>query len=310
MNSQKIKSIILLLVSIISLNSCAGIFRNKDDNENAFMGLGFGAQNKKFDLPVGATVQKDLAYGVEREQTLDIYLPKKELIKINSPIIIMVHGGAWMFGDKANHPVVANKINRWLKKGVVFVSINYRMSRSPNPLDQVDDVEAAVAFIIANASKYGADPKKIILMGHSAGAHLISLMNSHSKFSKNYPNNHWLGIISLDSAAFDLVEIMEQKHYRFYDRVFGNDKNFWDSTSPLHQLKEKISPTLLVCSTKRSDSCPQAEAFAKKANLTGSLSQVLKVPLSHGEVNLNLGLEENYTQEVEKFMKGLGVNID
>lgn len=300
------KSIPLLLLCLFSLNCCAGIFRNKDDNENAFMGLGLGAQNKNYELPSGSSVLKDQAYGNKSEQKLDLYIPSKKFLKPNAPILVMVHGGAWMFGDKAHHPVVANKINHWLKKGFLFASINYQMSRSPNPLDQVEDIEAAIAYISANAQKYGADPKKIILMGHSAGAHLISLINSNSMFSKNYPHNNWLGVISLDSAAFDLVEIMERKHYRFYDRVFGSDKKFWESTSPIYQLNQKISPTFLICSTKRSDSCPQAEAFSKKAISLGSISQVLKVPLSHVDVNLNLGLENDYTEAVDRFIKSLG----
>lgn len=283
--------------------SQAEFSRNRGDGEKSFFDFDVKDFKKPMALPEGATVLKDLPFGKEKQQKLDIYLPNKEILQKNAPIIIMVHGGAWMMGNKSNAAVVNNKVDRWLKKGILFVSTNYRISRKPNPLDQVDDIEMAFQYMVNNATKYGGDPTKIVLMGHSAGAHLVSLFST----SGDYAKNKWLGTIALDSAAFDLIEIMDRKHYRFYDRVFGSDRDFWKKTSPIHQLSGKINPMLLVCSSKRFDSCPQAEIFTEKAKGLGAEVSVLPVDLNHGQVNVNLGLDGKYTEDVEIFMKKIGV---
>lgn len=300
---SKSSFIFAVIFMILSLSSCAGLFRNSDDGENSFMEIGFREQKKAINIPEGTNVLKDITYGSSDQQKLDIYIPKKEWLQNKAPIIFMVHGGAWMVGDKKYHPVVANKIDRWLKKGIIFVSVNYRMSFSPDPLIQVEDVNNALKYIIANATKYGGDSDKIIVMGHSAGAHLVSLLTSNEKFS----NEKWLGTISLDSAAFDLVDLMGQKHYRFYDRVFGKNKTTWIENSPTLQLTKKIKPMFIICSTKRSDSCPQANAFSKKAIELNSKITVYPIDLKHSEVNSNLGLESKYTTDVENFMKEVGI---
>lgn len=296
-----------IMVSIFSNESHARLFRNNKNTENQF--ISFENQNKSVVLPPGAELLKDLSYGADSAQKLDIYLPPKTMLLQNAPIILMVHGGAWMLGDKANYPVVQNKINRWLKKGIIFVSVNYRMSFSPNPLQQVDDIDSALNYIVTNGKKYGGDPNKIILMGHSAGAHLISLLTSNESYLKKNPHFKWLGSISLDSAAFDLVEIMKTEHHRFYDRVFGSDTNFWKSNSPLHQIDKKIVPMLIVCSKQRSDSCNQAEVFMKKAISLGSSITLLPVDLTHSEINLNIGLDGKYNDDIEHFLKQVGVTI-
>ncbi|MBV5334560.1 MAG: carboxylesterase family protein, partial [Sulfuricurvum sp.] len=66
----------------------------------------------------------DISYGGDKKQRLDVYLPQNPK---NAPIIVMVHGGAWKMGDKKSENVVHNKMNRWVSKGIIFVSLNYRL---------------------------------------------------------------------------------------------------------------------------------------------------------------------------------------
>ena len=86
-------------------------------------------------------------------QKLDVYIPEGAK---SAPILLMVHGGAWMLGDKGNSGVVANKVRHWLPRGYIVVSPNYRMSRPPSPLDQTEDVGRALAFVQANAASGAA----------------------------------------------------------------------------------------------------------------------------------------------------------
>src|SRR5205085_10088379 len=75
-------------------------------------------------LPPAARVERDVAYGDDPAQRLDAYLPAKAE---KAPILLMVHGGGWMLGDKGNRAVVQNKVAHWLPRGYVVASANYRM---------------------------------------------------------------------------------------------------------------------------------------------------------------------------------------
>lgn len=255
-------------------------------------------------LPAGARVERDLSYGTDSQQRLDVYIPAQAK---DAPILFMVHGGAWIIGDKGASGFVANKVARWLPKGYILVSSNYRMSRQPNPLDQADDVARALAFVQAKASSWGGDPTHVLLLGHSAGAHLVSLLAADSRIVTANGGAAWLGTIVLDSAAFDLVEIMQGKHHRIYDRAFGKDRSFWTEASPFHRLTTAPAPILVVCSTRRDDACPQAQPFASKAIKLGGRVVILPVDMKHGEINKELGLPSDYTNTVESFMRSLGL---
>ena len=102
----------------------------------------------------------------------------------------------------------------------------------PSPLEQADDIARALAFVQAKAPSWGGDPTKVLLLGHLAGAHLVSLLTADPRIVTNQGGTPWLGTIVLDSAAFDLVEIMQGKHYGFCDRAFGKDRTFWTEMSP------------------------------------------------------------------------------
>ena len=255
-------------------------------------------------LPPDARLERDLSYGDDPQQRLDVYLPAQAKA---APIILMVHGGAWMIGDKGASAFVSNKIARWLPKGYILVSSNYRMSRQPNPLDQADDIARALAFVQTKAPSWGGDPTRVLLLGHSAGAHLVSLLAADPRIVTSKGGTAWLGTIVLDSAAYDLVEIMQSKHKGFYDRVFGKDQAFWTKASPYHRLTAAPAPMFLVCSSHSNGSCPQARTFSAKAIELGGRVVGLPVDMKHGELNKELGLPSDYTATIEGFMRTLGL---
>jgi hypothetical protein len=117
--------------------------------------------------------------------------------------------------------------------------------------------------------------------------------------------NPWLGTVSLDSAALDVVARMQAPHEAFWNRAFGNDPHYWRSASPIYRLTARPKPILLVCSSLRPNSCEQSNSFAKAANAVNGQVSVLPVKLRHGEINSNLGLPGKYTDDVESFIKTL-----
>jgi arylformamidase len=246
---------------------------------------------------------KDVAYGSDPSQTLDVYVPTTAVR--GAPAIFMVHGGAWAIGDKASSQVVRHKAARWLPRGLLFISVNYRMLPKADPLEQARDVARALAFAQQHAASWGGDAGRFVLMGHSAGAHLVSLLAANPDLAREQGAKPWLGTVSLDSAAFDVPAIMKARHARLYDRAFGQDPDFWAASSPLHQLKQAQAPLLAVCSSRRDDACPQAQGFADKAKALGMRVTVLPQDRSHAEINNELGEPGAYTEAVEDFLRSL-----
>ena len=252
-------------------------------------------------------ILKDIPYGKDIRNTMDVYLPSQAK---NSPIIFMVHGGAWWTGDKAYKSVVENKVSRWVARGFIFISANYRLLPKADPLQQASDVARALAVAQNNAHHWGGDASKFVLMGHSAGSHLVAVLSASPSIALDLGARPWLGTVLIDSGALDVVKIMERKHFHLYDNAFGSDVAYWKSVSPFHLLKTAQSPFLAICSTKRkNDSCSQATEFVKKASSLGMRANVLKVNMSHRDTNIQLGKNLDYTEAVELFLATLDKSI-
>ena len=117
-----------------------------------------------------------MASRAQEPEAADVYLPAKPLDA--APVILVVHGGGWANGNKDNPGLVDGKAGRWLPEGRVLVSTNYRMRPDTAPLDQARDVARALAQVQRLAPEWGADPSRVVLMGHSAGAHLAALVGA------------------------------------------------------------------------------------------------------------------------------------
>ncbi|MFZ6771649.1 alpha/beta hydrolase [Undibacterium sp. SXout7W] len=263
-------------------------------------------------LPAGSRVLRDLHYGNDPRQTMDVYLPPATSEPGNKalPVIMMVHGGAWRTGSKNAAHVVQNKLARWLPKGFIFISVNYRMLPDTLPLQQAADVAVALADIQQKAASWGADSTKVILMGHSAGAHLVALLASSPSLLSAHGVVPWLGTVALDSAAYDIDKVMSARHYRFYDQAFGRDPQVWRAASPFWQLTQAGSPVMAVCSSTRPDHpCLQAQAYVSKAQGLGMRAVLLPQAMSHADINHQLGLDNDYTHAVENFMGTLDASV-
>jgi arylformamidase len=264
-------------------------------------------KGKNVSLPQNIQVTRDVAYGQNPKQHLDIYAPANPK---HSPIIVMVHGGAWKIGDKTMGKVFLNKVNRWGNQNFIFISINYPMLPEYMAYEQAESVATAIAYVQKNATQWGGNPDNLILMGHSAGAHIVSLLSSNPQLVTNAGGSPWLGTVSLDSAAMDVPKIMSSRHLSFYDEAFGTDPSIWQKASPYHQLTQQARPLLAVCSTQRADKpCTQADNYAAQAKRFNIRVEVLPQDLSHGEINDNLGLDSDYTRAVERFMATLNADI-
>jgi arylformamidase len=288
-------------VDLVSKQVAAGGYNEEDVSAQA----DGRADTGPFPLPPGAQLQHDLSYGSDARQKLDVYRPART---DGAPAIFMVHGGAWTRGDKELWRVVKNKATHWVGKGFLFVSTNYRMSPQADPLTQAQDVARALAFIQSRLASWGADPNRLIVVGHSSGAHLVSLLTADPAICAREGARPWCATVALDSAAMNVEQIMRRRHFKFYDRVFGAAPRYWRAASPTLRLTGKpVAPMLLVCSSRRMDSCPQAREFAARAVQFGGRAEVLPVDLTHPEINDYLGAPGTYTSSVDAFLSSVGV---
>lgn len=255
-----------------------------------------------------ANITYDISYGSHANEVFDLYRPITDTKSQVFPTIIMVHGGGWKRGSKDLRSTYVNKVNYFIPKKYTFISINYPVENI-DPEEEVNSVAKAVTFIQKNAEKFGVDRSKIVLMGHSAGAHLVSLLTSDAGIRRVNSVQPWLGTISLDSAGYNIPEMMKSGHYpTIYEPAFGDDPRFWRAMSPYHQYRKRGEAFLLVCSTSRPDKpCEQVNSFKGKVTGLGGSAEALSVDMSHKEINSLLGLPGEYTNNIQKFLTALNL---
>lgn len=124
-------------------------------------------------LPPGTEVFRDLEYvanGHARNR-LDLYLPPRRDRPL--PVLVWIHGGAWLGGSKENCPAVP-----LVAKGYAVASINYRLSQHATFPAQIEDCKAAIRWLRASAGKYNLNADRIGVWGASAGGHLAALLGT------------------------------------------------------------------------------------------------------------------------------------
>ena len=125
-------------------------------------------------LPLGVRMERDIPYiaNGDEAQRLDLYLPEK-VSEHPLPLIVHIHGGGWMGGNKFPCPVV-NMVNR----GYVVASVEYRFSQKAKFPAQIQDCQAAIRWLRAHSDKYNIDSDHVGVVGGSAGGHLSALVGT------------------------------------------------------------------------------------------------------------------------------------
>ncbi len=147
-------------------------------------------------------VERDIAYAEPRNerQLLDVYSPTSGS---NLPVVVWVHGGGWMVGSKNE---MHHKPAAFTEKGFVFVPMNYHFVPHVIMDTIVRDVAKSVGWVHKNISRYGGDPNRIFLMGHSAGAQLAALLCTDNRYieAEGVPRSTLKGCVPVDGDTYDV----------------------------------------------------------------------------------------------------------
>lgn len=139
-------------------------------------------------FPEGTIMVKNLSYANDsnKKHLLDIYLPPGK--KVRRPLIVWIHGGAWMLNDKyADMGYMKNTVRGFIDSGFAVASIDYRYSTEAIFPAQIQDCNQALEYLDQHAEDYKFDRDKIAVIGFSAGGHLASLLAlSHNNAVKEF----------------------------------------------------------------------------------------------------------------------------
>ncbi|KAG6609500.1 Carbohydrate esterase [Phytophthora cinnamomi] len=192
-------------------------------------------------LPLlGAYGWKEVAYVTEAPhvlQALDIAIPRRIPPRAKLPTCVFVHGGSWQRGDKSGG-LNQDIDEAFVRAGCLGVSVNYRLSPEVQYPEHVKDVAAAVMWLHWNIAKFGGDPDKLVLVGHSAGAHLVMQILADPQYLKEagleQPVDTFVrGAVGI-SGVYNIVE-------QWREASIGMTVTRIGSTSPLIKM-----PLLLV----------------------------------------------------------------
>lgn len=246
-------------------------------------------------------VKRDIPYveKADERQVLDVYSPPKAK---NLPVVFWIHGGGWQAGDKTD---VQIKPQLFMDKGFVFVSTNYRLLPGVDMATIVRDVAKSIHWVHDHIAEYGGDPKRLLVMGHSAGAQLAALICTDDRYLKAEGLSLAIikGCVPVDGDTYDVPAIIETAEARWkahglprakfgHREKFGNDPaKHKDFSAVTHVAKGKdIPPFLILHVAEHPDTTAQARRLGnvlKEAGLPVTVFGARET--THNKLNADIG---------------------
>ena len=252
--------------------------------------------------------------GVEAKfHTLDLATPGGEG---PHPVLVMIHGGGWRLGDKANRSMWKDKLPYFREEGWVYITINYRLTNGegvpPHPA-HVEDVAAALAWVHDHVAEYGGDPDRLFIMGHSAGAHLAALVATDARRLAKYekPLDILKGVVCLDTAGYDIAkylgtDLAGRTARAIYTNAFGFEEEGWKDASPQHFVRQGagIPPMLIFHTKERREVAHLSQAFvAALRQAKVPAAAIYAADKNHGGINACIGQQgDPYTALIRRFL--------
>ncbi len=253
-----------------------------------------------------------------KRHVLDIYMRENPGDK-PFPVMFWIHGGGWQVGDKSD---VALKPKVLTERGFVFVSTNYRLLPEVSMDELIGDVAKSLGWVHRNIARFGGDPRRIFVGGHSAGAQLAALICIDDRYLKKEGVSFDVlkGCVPVDGDTYDIPKIIMTAEHRQalyggkmftfgHRQKFGNDpEKHVDFSAVTHVAKDKgIPPFLLLYFPGNPDTRAQArrlESVLKKADIPARAYG--KGDSNHSRLNNDLGKPDDpATRELYQFLDPL-----
>lgn len=228
-----------------------------------------------------AEVLADIRYGARGREVLDVILPPR--LKAGAPLHVFVHGGYWRSGEKENYRLVAAPV---LAAGGVAAIIEYDLMPGQRLKLLVDQVRRSVLWLEKHAGDFGADPRRLTVSGHSAGAHLASYLAATGPEETASPPLPSISGLLLVSGIYDLSEIPDS-FLRDEAKMTAAEATAW---SPLTSSQLPCPHRIIAFGAEETPPFhKQAAALNAQLNTQDSASELLPVPnLNHMSVVLDL----------------------
>jgi acetyl esterase/lipase len=253
--------------------------------------------------------KRDVPYAEPRneKQTLDVFAPADGT---NHPVVVWIHGGGWQHGDKKE---MAAKPAWFVSQGFVFVTINYRLLPEATIKQMAQDVAKAVRWVHDHAGEFGGDPRRILVMGHSAGAQLAALVCTDDRYLKAEGLSLSIvkGCVPVDAATFDVpkqIAMVEERRAAIFRMKFGDAESQRDLSAVTHIAKGKAIPPFLVpCVAENPETRGQSELLVRLLRESGIEAKVLSMEgTTHVKLDADLGLpDDKPSRELLEFARGV-----
>lgn len=269
--------------------------------------------------PADATHHPDIPYAAGADahplRRLDITTPATP--GTDRTVYVLIHGGGWRTGDKSGHGFAEPKTAWFTGHDGVVMNLNYRLSPAVTHPAHIDDVTRALAWIRAHAREYGGDPDQLVLLGHSAGAHLAALAaTDHDRLrAAGVPASALRAVILLDGAGYDVARQVRDAGpllRSLYLNAFTKDEAVQRDASPTLKVRDdrRYPPFLIFHVPSREDSKRQSDDLA--AALKRAQSPALVIAAQAGETHLSLNRDfgrpdDPETRRVEQELVKLGL---
>jgi acetyl esterase/lipase len=232
-----------------------------------------------------ASAPTTLRYGDHDRQVVTVYRGAAE----RPPLAVYIHGGAWRMGS----PERVRAKPQWFgEAGWAFASVGYRVLPDAQVEEQAQDVAAGLRALRADAARLGFDPDRILIMGHSAGAHLAALVATDGRYL-GADRAAVRGVILLDGAGYDVSNEFNLRGplaRKLYGDAFGEDPARQRTLSPIAHVDAQDPPDwLIVFAESRVDAREQAAQFGDALQRAGLRVERIPDPGNHMEINREFG---------------------
>ncbi|KAF4454833.1 putative isoprenylcysteine alpha-carbonyl methylesterase ICMEL1 [Fusarium austroafricanum] len=244
------------------------IFRNTSDDITAERVTELMSQMNS-DVPQGGL---DMKYGPKEAQRLRLWKPSQ--VSTKTPVVVYVHGGSWRIGTYLDS-TGAKKVNHLNELGYAFASINYTLIPEYTVEDQVQEVADSVAYLIKNATEFNLDSEIIVLMGHSSGAHVVTLIGTDPSYAKKagFAMNALKGIIALDGSNYNaLAEFADSSGPILTNMIYGlsDDPERLKAMSPTYHAAAPNAGAFLLLHVQRKGGIRQAVELSAALKAAGT----------------------------------------